>query len=418
MVAPRPRPALRAAVPLGATALAGLLLGPTPVAGAADDAQGVVVPVGAVTRDEAIDAYDVVQDGARVPAGWTGSTDSCAVGTESAASTAATLDSVNAMRSLVGAAPVTLDATLNRKALAAALMMRAQGDLSHSPGPEWRCWSADGAEAAGSSNLFLGASGARAVEGFVDDEGIGSLGHRRWVLNPEARTFGTGSTGSSNALWVFGPGSVTVPDRTAVAWPPAGWVAAPWLFADWSVEIVEADVAGLSRAQVAVTIDGRPVTVTGVREVERAFGPGSTLSWRVPAAGDLPAGDHAVTVSVSGLVVDGDAGPITWSTRVADPDGSETPAQPPRFLGRPTVSRVDGTTARVRPGTELEVRWDVEDSVSESVAWTRDGRAVRGARSGTYVVRQGDRGHSLKAVVTATGEGGTTRKRSVALVVR
>ncbi|WP_299049818.1 CAP domain-containing protein [uncultured Nocardioides sp.] len=403
----------RVLAPLCPVVLTALLVSPSAVAVAAEDVRGTEVP-GASTRAEALDAYRTVQDAIAVPAGWTGSVDGCRVGTESAESKAATLASINALRSMVDAAPVRLDADLDRKALAAALMMRAEGNLSHDPGEDWACWSDEGDEAAGNSNLFLGYSGAQAMEGFVDDSGIDSLGHRRWLLNPGARTFGTGSTGSTNALWVFGPGSVTPPERTTVAWPPAGYVAEPWVFQEWSLEIIEADLTGLDRARVEVSIDGEPTAVTRVQPIDSYYTIGSGLQWRVPAASSLPGGDHDVTVTVSGITVDGDSTPITWSTTVVDPDGGDPPpvVDPPSFTSRPTVKPARGSTGAVGPGTKLVARWGVEGSDGETVTWTRDGRAMSGATGRSYVVRRADRGHALRAVVVATGEGGTATKRS------
>ncbi len=66
---------------------------------------------------------------------------------------------------------MALDQQLNADALAAALMMRAANRLSHSPGPGWPCYSPQGADGAGRSNLFLGRSGASAMLGYVDDDG-------------------------------------------------------------------------------------------------------------------------------------------------------------------------------------------------------------------------------------------------------
>jgi len=82
-------------------------------------------------RAAALESYLVLSEQARALPGWTGSVAGCVAGTESQASIDATLHTVNALRDFAGVAPVTFDSELNRRALAAALMMRAAGDLNH-----------------------------------------------------------------------------------------------------------------------------------------------------------------------------------------------------------------------------------------------------------------------------------------------
>jgi uncharacterized protein YkwD len=183
-------------------------------------------------RASALAGFRAVQQAQAVDAGWTGATGGCVAGTESPASLAATLQTVNLLRAFAGVGPVAFDAGFDREALAAALMMRAAGALSHQPGPDWPCYSDAGAAGAGSSNLFIGRSGAAAMVGYVDDEGIASLGHRRWLLNPEATIFGSESTGTTNALHVIGKPATPVAPNTAIAWPPNNWVPWQWIFRD------------------------------------------------------------------------------------------------------------------------------------------------------------------------------------------
>ena len=74
-------------------------------------------------RASAYEQWLTVRSAADVPAGWTGSAASCAAGTESAGSVAATLAAVNGLRALAGLAPVTFDPALNSEALRAALSL-------------------------------------------------------------------------------------------------------------------------------------------------------------------------------------------------------------------------------------------------------------------------------------------------------
>src|SRR5687768_17534999 len=73
-------------------------------------------------RDTALEEYRAVLDDERIDADWTGSVSGCVVGEESQASLAATLRTVNTLRSFAGVGPVAFDPALSHRALAAALM--------------------------------------------------------------------------------------------------------------------------------------------------------------------------------------------------------------------------------------------------------------------------------------------------------
>jgi uncharacterized protein YkwD len=282
------------------------------------------------TRDAAIDAYRAVLDDENVDAGWTGSVDGCVVGTESQASLDATLRTVNTLRSFAGLGPVTFDQTYNHQALAAALMMKAADKLSHTPGPDWPCYSSDGATGAGTSNLFLGLSGASAMVGFVDDGGVGSLGHRRWLIDPGAQVFGSGSTGSSNALKVIGGAQAAVPAGTTVPWPPAGFVPWPWVFDTWSIALggdSDASLFSTDNAEVKVTLDGEALSVSNVQTLEDGFGTGRTLSWDVSVPNSATGADRDLKVTIDGVSQNGAPYPISYTSKaVRIPDEAKCDA--------------------------------------------------------------------------------------------
>lgn len=263
-------------------------------------------PVSAAPPDRAaaLEAYLAMNDAKGIPAGWTGSVQGCVEGTESAASVDATARTVNTLRDFAGLAPVGFDGELNRKALAAALMMKAANALSHAPGPEWPCSTEHGREGANRSNLFLGRSGAAAMVGYVDDEGVDSLGHRRWLLDPRATTFGTGSTDTTNALLVVGTaGAAPVPEL--VAWPPAGDVPWPLIFRDWSAAISAPGTVDASGAVVSVLFDGQPRAVSGTTVLSNGAGTGTTLKWTVGMNATDPEGSQRIDVKIDNVLVDG-----------------------------------------------------------------------------------------------------------------
>ena len=104
----------------------------------------------------------------------------------------------------------------NEKCQAAALMMHAEEHLSHQPGSNFQCFSKEGQQAAGMSNLSLGYGGIPALLGQVYDSGSsnGSVGHRRWVLTPYRRLYGMGSTDDA---MVCGPLGKETPTLTVTS---------------------------------------------------------------------------------------------------------------------------------------------------------------------------------------------------------
>jgi uncharacterized protein YkwD len=370
----------------------------------------------APTRASGLAGYRGVQQDARVGAGWTGTTAGCVAGAESPASLAATLHTVNTLRSFAGVAPVVFDDQFNRQALDAALMMRAADSVDHTPGPDWPCYSADGREAARRSNLAVGLSGAAAIVGYMNDAGLAELGHRRWILDPETTAMGSGSTGTSNALFVISGGYAPVPPTQAVSWPPAGWVPWQWIYRDWSLAIgATGQDVSFQSPSVAVTIDGAPVAVGGVTVLDLGYGSGQTLKWQVDVGRQLTSGDHTIAVAVSGAVVNGQPLPITWTTNAFQPD-----PPPPKFVRGPRILRPGGPGSAVRAGQRLVASAEVTGGTITARRWQRDGRTIVGASYSTYRVRRRDRGHVLAVRVTASAVGGApaTTRTSLRVHVR
>lgn len=110
---------------------------------------------------------------------------------------------VNEVRALHGLAPVTYDPATEDTATAAALTFAANGSLSHYPGSWWRCFTEDAATGARLSNIFGGLASERLifvsmdemVTGWMTDVrhmNPGSIGHRRWLLDPFLATISFG----------------------------------------------------------------------------------------------------------------------------------------------------------------------------------------------------------------------------------
>lgn len=157
----------------------------------------------------------------------------CLLGSTSAKSHSATLASLNYVRALAGVAPVSFSSSrMNRQTLQAAVMMQANGRLSHDPLTSWLCYTLGGDEAAKKSNLALyypEIGSGHAIDLYMDDRGTYNtpVGHRRWLLYPFTTVMGNGTTKNANAIMVIGPTSSTRPNPRWVRWPTQGYFPRP-----------------------------------------------------------------------------------------------------------------------------------------------------------------------------------------------
>ncbi len=120
------------------------------------------------------------------PMAWTGDHDSCNAGTTSQQFRDNIFQRINFYRAYAGVPAIVEEVTdYTAKAQEAALMMSRNNALSHTPPVSWECYTADGYEAAGKSDLYLGVSGINAINGYIRDPGANNMqvGHRNWIRN-------------------------------------------------------------------------------------------------------------------------------------------------------------------------------------------------------------------------------------------
>jgi hypothetical protein len=220
----------------------------------------------------------------------------------------------NLYRWLADLPAVTTDATRDRQAQACALMMRANGMLSHTPPMTWRCWTQEGADGAGSSNISSG-PGVASADGYMIDPGNATtIGHRRWILSNSLGPIGIGSTatGASCMQNLRGTGRAGKP---WLAWPPPGNVPLQAIIGrrgstDSTGWTVQSDNINLASAAVTVTSGGeaRPVTVT-----QLMGGYGSRYAFRFNPQGWQTTAGQTYSVSVTGI-----ATPISYDVSVVN----------------------------------------------------------------------------------------------------
>ena len=226
------------------------------------------------------------------PTRWTGSSETCDAGGISNASKSAALQLVNYHRALAGLPPIRITTEWDAELQAAALVVSRGGGLTHNPEPTRPCYTDLGALGAATSNLSTGGP-TTAVSTFMTDAGDNNraVGHRRWLLWPQAGVMGVGATDMVVSLRVRAGKEELRPTHPEwVAWPPQGYIPWPdmplsWFqqHFHWSLSSNADPDADFSAAKVYMTMDGEPLDVT-VYDPERRLD--NTLVWNVQREGD------------------------------------------------------------------------------------------------------------------------------------
>lgn len=176
---------------------------------------------------------------------WNGDTSLCLAGTVSEYSHQMVEKRVNYFRRLAGLKDsCSINFELNKLAQEAALIMKANNDLSHFPDVNWKCCTDIGFKGAGDSNISLGEHSTGALTGQMEDEGENNfgVGHRRWILYPSLNEIGHGSTDFSQALLVRNFSNIGYDYTTNfVCWPPEHYIPVELVFRRWSFTLEDAD---------------------------------------------------------------------------------------------------------------------------------------------------------------------------------
>jgi uncharacterized protein YkwD len=267
-------------------------------------------------KEQAFAAWKTINDRPRTKMKWTGSTSSCDPGTTTQGFKEDVLARVRWFRAMAGVdTNISLNLESSRLAQEAALVMKANNELSHEPPSSWDCFTDDAYEGASHSNLFLGVFGVASIDGYIEDPGADNLpvGHRRWILDPTLAEIGTGDTNNSNALFVINENTrdnyTTREADGFVMWPPRGYVPRATIFPRWSISHPKAD---FSQAKVKIEFQGRTKTFNDPYSDSDRMGNLNTLvfEWIRPSKGT-----GGVIVTVSGIELDGTMRTVTYEVR-------------------------------------------------------------------------------------------------------
>ena len=247
---------------------------------------------------------------------WSGSVDTCTVGELSQNGLDNALRVFNLYRSLVGLKTFTLDAEANRKAQACAMLMAANGTITHTPPTTWKCYTAEAAAIANSSSLATGPS-VSSVDGYVLDPGNATtLGHRRWVFSSYLVSVGFGSAGRYSCQYQPPGQGGGGGGKPWIAWPPPGQIPFQVFKGAWGGTLdsigwsIQSDTVNFASAQVTVTSGGRTLAMT---LSQLASGYGSRYAMRMVPMGWTTAAGEKYDVSITGIST-----PINYSVEVVN----------------------------------------------------------------------------------------------------
>ncbi len=246
---------------------------------------------------------------------WSGNVAACNAGDIAANGRDNTIKLLNLYRYIAGLPGVTHDATLDAQGQQCALMMTANNALNHNPPTSWACYSQEGHDGAGQSNI-ASTPAVSAVDLYMADPGNDTtIGHRRWILSNSLGPVGIGSTDKYSCLHVFnGTGNANKP---WTAWPPPGPFPSGALHASfdqldktgWSIQSDNIDFAN---AVVTITDGGANMPVT--TNVLGAWY-GAQYAIRIVPNGWTSQKGHTYSVNVTGV-----SQPISYQVQIVDCD--------------------------------------------------------------------------------------------------
>ena len=213
--------------------------------------------------------------------------------------------------------------------------------FTHNPSRSLKAWSSAAWNANANGNLGFGIYGPGAITEYMAEElstgtatssWNSSVGHRRWILYPNATHFATGdtpgrsaSTPPTNVLYVSHSDNELASGQTSnfVAYPTPGYFPAPINSRFWSFSLAGAD---FSSAKIRMTdTSGKAVPVSMVKSGTGYGDP--AIIWKVEesASSSHVSSDKTFRVTVSGVRGVGNPSSFSYSVTLINPDRLTSP---------------------------------------------------------------------------------------------
>lgn len=303
--------------------------------------------------------------------GWTGSIANCVAGDISPEFRTTTLARLNWYRALVGTpSDAVFIAELNAKNQAAALVLAANTDVptGHVFDPNWKCYTAAGAEAGIKSNMGWQSAQnlVQSVDQYMIDAGEINyyVGHRRSLLMNSQYGYGAAMIDNGGWPWVAdtiykddtgGTNYYLVPEafreRRYLAYPAPGFNP-DHLFLGWNTDgslYWHMDLRSADFTQATVTMSDGTRTWNPVVAYRAPADYSGAIVWQGPALrtagfssaedGSVlplgPANDRKWTVTISGIQHEGVTRSITYPVYAFNP--RDTSVNPVRGAGQTVV---------------------------------------------------------------------------------
>lgn len=271
---------------------------------------------------------------------WNGSVKNCNAGKLSQTELEKALNRINYFRKAVGVRTVTLSETYNEMAQEATLIMTANGQLSHMPTENWKCYSEKGARGAKNSNLgisdFTNFPLMAFVTGFLLDYGEpnNNCNHRKWLLNSRTLEMGYGNSGSYEAVFVTGVQQEPVKNPPEyIAYPPAGYFPYNLIFEKWTFGIPYGKKVDFRKARIEMFVEGGEKLSVSVLSRTDPWYFDPTIVWK---AGSLFTNDEikyvknrlkekgfvdkTIKVIISNIMIDGEKKDFEYKVIPIDPE--------------------------------------------------------------------------------------------------
>jgi hypothetical protein len=214
-----------------------------------------------LSKERTIKLYDSLYQTSEIDTiVWNGNLKNCNPGNLSNSILIKAQNRINFFRKVNGLSEVKNNPNLNKDAQSAALLVKANNQLTHNAKSTMKCYSKSASN--GCLKSCIGFSDwvffpkTSFVSGFICDFGDANyfVGHRRWLLYSKLSEFGYGATNNSEAiLTADGVNYDSLNSPNFVAYPWNGYVPVDLIFPKWSFSIPDNKEVDFSKTTITMT---------------------------------------------------------------------------------------------------------------------------------------------------------------------